>query len=382
MKKVGIISLYYNNLNFGGQLQAFSLQKFIEKSEVDSEQICYSNQCRNPVYYYEKIKNLDFKCIHIYIYKLFNKIINKIFKLPYRKFLSKRKKAFLLFSESIPHSCKVYEINNIKESNLEYDGFVVGSDCVWGISEKEEVSCLCFADKDKRKISYAASLGCSAIPEGWAERYLDGIKQLDAIAVREESIAKELKELVPHNNIYVTVDPTLLFTASEWNAFLPSTQVEGKYALIYILSEDKFQCKCAEQWARNNHLKSYVFPYIHNTIRFWQNDYGELRDFSSGPLEFVSLIKNADVIITDSFHASIFSVLFHKPFIALVRETEKEYVGRVENLLEDLRLTSQLVVAEKFTEIKGIPNIDFSYADNVIEKKRIESIKYLKDNLI
>ena len=93
------------------------------------------------------------------------------------------------------------------------------------------------------------------------------------------------------------------------------------------------------------------------------------------------MIKNAEVVVTDSFHAVIFSTLFHKPFYVLKRETQKDYVGRVENFLEEIGLMSQMISAEELAAIDSVPEIDFSYADKVIAEKREASIKFLKDNL-
>lgn len=383
MKKAAIFSLYFQNYNFGGQLQSFALQKKIEFLGIECEQICIERNYK--LFVGQNVKNLKDSNLEHFLQTMKN-----IFKYQikcillfedYKKVLSRMKNTEY-FELNIPHSEKVYFQKNISLTNKNYDFFVVGSDCVWYDQDNSEIYNLQFADSESKKISYAASLGCASIPDGWREKYLDAIKEFDCISVREKSIAEELQKLIPEKKIHITADPTLLFNADEWNSFLPPNSANKNYALIYILSEDENQCKAAEKWAHAMGLQTLVFPHIHNIIHYWQKDYGDIRDFSSGPLEFVSLIKNAEVIITDSFHASVFSTIFHRPFYALIRETEKDFVGRVENFLEDVGLSSQLTNSDELLCKKNLPELDFSYADKIIEQKREESIKYLKDNLV
>ena len=381
--KIGIITQYYKSLNFGGNLQAFALQKKIEKLGCRCEQICYDRKYRNNLYcLLREVKHSNLKEFIPNIVKVIEYIFTCIISFKDFFALFKRKSIFSFFSDSIPHSNNVYSSNDIENISDKYDIFIVGSDCVWYDQDNSEIYNLQFADSESKKISYAASLGCASIPDGWCEKYLDAIKEFDGISVREKSIAEELQKLIPEKKIHITADPTLLFNADEWNSFLPSNSANKNYALIYILSEDENQCKAAEKWAHAMGLQALVFPHIHNIIHYWQKDYGDIRDFSSGPLEFVSLIKNAEVIITDSFHASVFSTIFHRPFYALIRETEKDFVGRVENFLEDVGLSSQLTNVNELLHEKKLPEPDFSYADKIINQKREESIKYLKENLM
>lgn len=380
--KIGIISQYYNSKNYGGNLQAFALQKRIENMGFSCEQICYDRKYKSMLYYLLRdIKHAKPKELPSLFINLGKYIVKCLLLFKDYVMTRKRRKTFSAFSESVPHSADKYYVDTMNSLNDVYDTFIVGSDCVWNETENPVAVCLSFAKKEKRKISYAASLGCSSIPVDWADKFLSGIKHFDSISVRESSIADELKTLIPEKEISVTVDPTLLFTADEWNSFLPEPKSKEKYAFIYILSEDEYQCKKAEEWAHSMGLKTHVFPHINNVMNYWQRSYGDIRDFTSGPLEFVSLIKNADVIITDSFHATVFSVLFHKPFFAFTRKTRKDFVGRVENFLDDTGLTSQLIDTDELSGISHLPKTDFSYSDSVIEKKREESLKYLKEKL-
>ena len=383
MSQAAIISLYYKNFNFGGQLQSFALQRKIEKLNIECEQICINRKQQSELLsIIEIIKHSDFKEIVSRVIGRILRYCSYVVLFRDRAAIMKRDKKTFDFSLTVPHTSTVYDEDTIKKIANDYSTFIVGSDCVWYINESSELTGLSFVGENRHKISYAASLGCAAIPDGWAEKYIKNIAKFDAIAVREKSIAAELQELIPQKKVNVTVDPVLLFNASEWNEFLPDVNIKEKYALIYILSEDRKQCLEAQKWARDNGMKAVVFPHIRRRIVYWQKNFGDIRDFSSGPLEFVSLIKNADVILTDSFHASVFSVIFHKPFFAFMRETEKGFVGRVENFLEEIGLSKQLISVDNLANIKSIPEIDFSFSDSIIEQKRRESINYLKENIV
>lgn len=380
--KIGIITQYYNSKNYGGNLQAFALQKKISEMGFDCEQITYDRQYKGYLYCllrkikHSRLKELPHKLMTLIKYILKSAVLFKdLLK------IKKRNKVFSAFSESIPHSRQIYRIDDVKALNDNYDAFVVGSDCVWNLYEDNFVTGLAFADKGKLKISYAASLGCLHLPDGWAEKYIDKIKGFNSLSVREKTVADDIRYLLPERKISVTADPVLLFTAEEWNSLLPTYTKREKYALIYILSEDRSQFCAAEKWAHSVGLKVLTFPHIHNIFRYWQKGFGDIREFCCNPLEFVSLIKNAEIIITDSFHASIFSALFHKPFYALARDSEKEYMGRVENFLDDTGLSAQLVNTDKLLSVTDLPLIDFSEADRIIEEKRKESIQFLKDSL-
>ena len=381
-KESGIITEYYKNYNFGGSLQSFALQRYAEIITESCDQITYDHEYKSNIYWllkgFQSSKGKEKANTAVYIIKS----IVKLLILPVSNMrLIKRKRAIAVFSKSVPHSVGKYTANKIEKTIDLYVCFICGSDCVWNMTNNPYCTALGFVPDGKKKISYAPSLGSATIPEGWPEKYLEYVKRLDAVSVREKSIAEELQALIPEKEIFVAADPTLLFSAEEWQNFLPHRNNEKDYALHYILSEDMNQMQQALIYTSNCSLKSLTFPNIHNYIYFWQRKYGDIQNYSADPLDFVELIKNAEVVVTDSFHAVIFSTLFHKPFYALKRETQKDYVGRVENFLEEVGLISQMVSAEELAALDSVPKIDFSYADKVIAEKREASIKFLKDNL-
>ena len=112
--------------------------------------------------------------------------------------------------------------------------------------------------------------------------------------------------------------------------------------------------------------------------------FGDIHDYTSGPREFVSLIKNAEMVITDSFHACVFSMIFKTPFAVFERGGTGEkgnMNSRIYDFLEEYHLENQLVTEKELADMKEIPKIDFTYAHEHWEMRREESLEYLKNAL-
>lgn len=377
--KIGIITHYYQSLNYGGILQAFALQNALSQLGYDAEQICLD----------QYFSNRGFRLFKVYLKNLLNGEYGLFFKSAVKNILafsdclkiSNRKKVITEFARSIPHSKQVFSEKDIEETLNTYDTFICGSDVVWNIEALPKTCALGFVPDGTKKISFSASLGSASLPTDWSEKFLESVSKLDSIAVRESTIANELKELLPEKEVYVTSDPVLLLTEEQWNAILPKETQQEKYAFCYLLGNNKEQQFSALRFAEKLKLKSVFFPHIHGLIRFYERKLGDIQDFSSSPLEFVNRIKNASVVITDSFHAVAFCLIFNVPFMALKREAQTDYIGRVENLLDDVGLQNLLLSTEELTALNEVTSIDFTMANRILGEKRDFSINYLKENL-
>ena len=128
-----------------------------------------------------------------------------------------------------------------------------------------------------------------------------------------------------------------------------------------------------------------TFPHIFlNVVRKCDLFFGDIHDYTSGPREFIGLIKNAEFVITDSFHACVFSMIFQKPFVVFERNKigEKGNMNsRIYDFLEEYHLENQLVTEKKLEDMNKIPEIDFTYAHEHWKKRREESLEYLENAL-
>ena len=143
--------------------------------------------------------------------------------------------------------------------------------------------------------------------------------------------------------------------------------------------------KATKKFAQKIHLSILTFPHIFlNVVRKCDLFFGDIHDYTSGPREFIGLIKNAEFVITDSFHACVFSMIFQKPFVVFERNKigEKGNMNsRIYDFLEEYHLENQLVTEKKLEDMNKIPEIDFTYAHEHWKKRREESLEYLENAL-
>lgn len=365
-KKIGILTLYYNNHNMGGLLQAYALQTALGKLGYDAELISYR-------FLKEVVAPKN---------DIVRKIVRKIKTYKINKDFVQRKKAFGDFMNHIPHSTQVY--GSDKEFVSCYDGIVVGSDQVWGDwLSKEALDCFLLKGitEHKKKYSYAASIGSDKINTSLSEVYKKGLGHFAHISVREESAKAEIEKLLPDADISVDLDPTLLLTPQEWTAVAKEKYAGKKYIFCYFLGKDASYREAAKKVAEKMGLPIVTMPYVkENRREAFEDDFGTYNDYASGPAEFIGIIKNAELVITDSFHAVVFSSQFHKNFYALARKIEGEGSTnrRILDFLERFELRDRFVDVDQLNEVDFAKNVDFSRYENMIGDLRVQSLNYLQ----
>lgn len=218
----------------------------------------------------------------------------------------------------------------------EYAFFSVGSDQVWNpdFGLGRDCDYLEFAPREKR-VCFSPSFGVSEINDKKKRAVAQRLSEFANIGVREKSGADLIKKLTGRDAV-ITLDPTLMFSADEWRKILniDYENSDGKsYILTYFLGKsnhkaDSFISRIANQ---------YNIP-VRDMFDRSQNDL-----FTATPGDFVRLISNAKIVITDSFHATVFAILFNTPFVAFERDGDSKKMGsRIECLLEKLHLESRL----------------------------------------
>ncbi len=345
MKKVGIMTLYHHTYNYGAQLQAFALQKTISNLGYECEVISFD-------------------------------WMNEQTKQHYRNTSKSNQEKFIEFASKIPHSDKLYNAANIFEANDEYDTFVCGSDQIWGCKNSIPIHnlphfALGFADENKTKIAYAASMGGSFITERYRAAIKNPVGKLNAVSVREQSAVPFLQNMTS-DKVQSVLDPTLLLSLDEWNKTLSLKQNNEDYIFVYGFNGNQNLSKAIE--ILNDKLKCPV-----KTISYDAND-------TAGPIEFLNLILSAKYVITDSYHGTIFSILFNKPFLSFA--VDKIHSGyskstRITDLLAKLNLMERYVSYEDNVEdiIKSDFIIDYEKVNQIISKEKSKSMDFLSNAL-
>lgn len=352
-KKVGVIT-FHNYDNYGAILQSYALQKRLKELGTEPEIIDYRcDYISNPF----KLVNLKKKGIFNYIYGA----IGHICYIPRRRKCNK-------FRNHMKYSEPVFQGKMGKVAD-KYDIYMAGSDQIWDykLTNFDRTYFLDFVSEGKKKCSYAASIGEHLPPQEYQKEYSELLKDFDEILVRE-SYGADVVEKLTGKKPACACDPTLLLTAEEWKKLLVEPKKKGKYILVYQLGINK---EIVEFTRRLQKKTGYKVVYIPFPL------VGLLKcscKVAIGPAEWMGLFKNAEYVISDSFHGVVFSLLFNRPFFTKVDGHHKN--RRVEELLKLIHLTDRTITSvsdEKLTE-----KIDFTYANQQLEKLRQDSFEQLK----
>lgn len=349
MKKVGIMTLHIGD-NYGALLQCYALRYMLNSfPDIQAEVINFDPGREFPVYEDKKIQKQ-------YIEKL------KKFKEFNRTYNGVSGSAF----------CDIY----VSEA-MKYEYYIVGSDQVWNTSFifANEAYFLNFVPPNAKRIAYAPSIGLPVTsPKLKREWFEKNIPQFDFLSLREMSHERFLKEFTD-KKIYSVVDPTLLLECSDYDELCNGTHYpEGDYLVLYFLKHDNsapLLMEFANMMSRKFNLKV-IYSFATVLPQSFKNVSETF--YYSDPREFVQLIKHAKVVVTNSFHGTIFSIKYHVPFFVFIVSS---MAARITDLLKNTGLESQIVYGYKKLS-DDMLQIDFSKADKVLEKKREGSVKYLK----
>lgn len=388
--KVGIMSFYYQSTNFGGNLQAYALVKVLCSLGYDAEQVCYRMEnwrtIDAPETPLKRIRELTPKRVVYAIarrmHKRYWRVVGKEEKWRNAKYV--RMSAFYNFNQVlIRHSEEVYDDSNIIDTNNIYDIFITGSDQVWNPDCYLQPFYLDFVQPSKKKIAYAASLAKDKLSEKELTVFREFLKTFDAISVREKVGAELLKDVSPVK-VFHLLDPTLLLDGSEWERLCEADSINDNYIFCYFLGSNTKVYHSIKKFARDKHLKIVNIPYMANTY-FWNSEHlGDISIIDAGPHKFLTLIKNAEYIFTDSFHAIVFSWLFKKQFFVFNRDMQHDINERIYDFLGLVNLVERFCDTnkkEKCEYFLNLNEIDYGADFKEFEDMKKLSVEFLKLNL-
>ncbi|RKM59560.1 polysaccharide pyruvyl transferase family protein [Butyrivibrio sp. XB500-5] len=384
--RVGIASCYYNR-NYGSMLQAYATQKILEK--LGHEAVTF--QCLNPIkymtqskvrYYFHKFCSLDIVKSKIRQYKGKKEAVNNS---EYLSDLIIRNEKFDDFYKKYIH---LSEQNKTREDltrlSLTMNAVVVGSDMLWHpINIEHDYFTLTFVPEPVKRISYATSFGTTFIPKYQRKQARDFLNRFNAISVREQSGVKVIEELGVNKPAKVVLDPTLLFSAEEWMVIQEQSPiVKEEYIFCYFLGVNKEHRRMANNLKEKTGLKIVTLPHLDEYVLGDEN-FGDYQLYKVGPSEFVNLIRNAEYVLTDSFHGTCFSILNHKKFLTFNRfqaGNTQSTNTRIDSLLGMMNLSSRRVQSYSCgDELLSLieENIDYSIVDLILDEERTKAEEYL-----
>lgn len=380
--RIGIITHYYKSLNYGGVLQAYALCRYLSEQGYEAQQICYDRSKDPPFWGCRLFKIMGRPLLKVIRKKQKQKSVSD----EQRERFQKREEAISQFRQNfIPHTKQVYTAKDIQKSNRQFDIFIVGSDQVWHPYAVCDAYLLDFVESRTPKIAYAASFAVDRLDHRQARRYQKSLSSFSAISVREKS-AIGLLERMNILNAQVVLDPTLLLTKTEWDQICDPRCVSQNYLFCYFLGSSIEQRKAAVKYAQKNGLAIVTLPNLGGEfVRECDEVFGDIQLYAVAPQQFVSLIKYADAVITDSFHASVFSIIYQKDFLVFPRDDLTEISSRISDLLQVFSMSDRfLKVSEEITE-KNVEDVLSKKVSKILTDAYVnakkKSIDFLKGQI-
>lgn len=369
---IGIITMFHHSFNYGGILQAYSLTQYLLKRGMKVEQIRYNHFTAFPLGMRIKIKIAGIVSI-----------IRKPGYLPVIKRIRKRTRiVFRASEEMVPHSNRIYTEKTIVSCVKDYSAFITGSDQVW--HGEWPAYFLSFVPSEKKKIAYAASTGKSKLTDTDIKMIGNYTKDFHAVSVREKNTGEELSKALHNSKIEVVLDPTLLLEKADWERITTPKIVAGKYLFCYYLGNDKKMRSIAAEYGRKHGLKVVTIPHMQGRVKPSDLDFGDIQSFDAAPQDFLSYIKYADIVFTDSFHATVFSQIFRTQYVVFGRTDQKEMNNRLESLTDIFHTQHRFITDDKqfnLEYVEEINPIDYSMISDKLETLRKKSIDFLLNSL-
>lgn len=381
MKKNTLIGLVaVSNHNYGSLLQTYAIHQVLKNIGVNNEIIKYK---QNAIKQLKRIVNLSFFAIK---WKSFSKNIRCKIKYPkIAKGLSIRARAFESFKELYcEYSPFISERDELERYVSKYDAVVLGSDQVWHPANLEmDYFTLNFVPENIPKIAYASSFGVATIPKKQKERTAAYLKRIQFISVRETTGAKIVNELTGRN-VPVVCDPTALLTRKQWDEIkTPNRLVEGQYIFCYFLGANSKHRGFAN---RVKEITGYKIVALQHIDEFVKGDlqFGDITPYDVGPRDFINLLSHAEIVLTDSFHGTMFSIYYHKKFFTFLRfsEGKKESTNsRIASILNLMNLMDRRLTANEDVKACLEKTINWDDVQSRLDKFRNDSIKWFTDSL-
>ena len=211
-------------------------------------------------------------------------------------------------------------------------------------------------------MSYAASLGFDSFPSEIADNYYSLLKDFAVVNVREQSACELLKTLLG-DRVFVGMDTTLLLMKNDWDEVSVEPKYSG-YIFVYQLSPSKYMTNILKELKKATGLKVIAVPFVMGAV-------GAKCALGAGPSEWIGYIKNAEYVVTDSFHATAFSLIYSKKLYSCVNES----ASRITDLLGTVGMECFLYTKDRQFEL--INNVDYEAAQKIIAEERKKSISML-----
>lgn len=343
-----------HTINYGSSLQAYALSRAVESVVLEDGTKCY----------YHLIPIRTFK------EWLANPSFTKRLLTPIMNYYRTK---FLEFDNNNLKFVNLNSLKDLSSLNNSEDAFICGSDVIWNPDLNKNFNAFYLDFASKYKFSYAASFGKSKIDSDTLNHIRLPLSELNSISVREKSAVEIVKQCTD-KPVRIVADPVILLNKSEWEALFPIEKSSSKYIFVYITHLSDSIKKTLNNLKK---ITGYKIVYAAS---------GPKQAIKQGmfqvqtPQQWLQLLHNAEFVVTNSFHATAFSVMFHKRFFTVVNGDKAKGINvRMNDFLNTIGLENRI-----FSDIPDnldLSEIDYTDVDTKIEDLRQSSLAFLQENL-
>ncbi len=379
-KKIAL-AINYDYHDYGGMLQSYATQVALGKLGYESYAINYDNlkggiNHRKIGYFLRNI--LDWSIV-----KEKGRIVQKKLLDKFNKKLSAnqaiRDAAFDRFQKNFKTTVAFPTWEALTDACHGYDAVLVGSDQLWLPSNiVADYYTLNFVPDEVKKIAYATSFGIGAIPHGMEKQYSSFLNRINYLSARETS-GQGIIKASTGRDVPLVCDPTMLLEKKDWEQIATQNRlVKEKYIFCYFMGNNPEQRDFVNRIAKNKGYKIVGLIHLDQYIKT-DEDFVDYALWNITPADFVALVRDAEYVCTDSFHGTVFSIIFHKNFLTFKRFNKKASLStntRIFSLLNRLNLKDRLFTAEGNID-QDLEIHDYDKIQNELSAFIKSSIEYL-----
>ena len=353
--KIGIIT-WYKAYNYGTVLQAYSLMMYLRAQGYECDIVDVSKLVE-----FTSFVDLRWVARKI-VYRILQK--GKEQKQNLFCYTKEAEQKFDEFFSKTYAGVRICNNSNVAQIEKEFDCFITGSDQIWNPDAMKSGYLLKFVSANKRKVAYSSSFGVPELPNWMVGFYRKYLGRFDALYLREKTgcdiVKNQLGLTIPCDYV---LDPTLLPDSTVWNHWLSginsvdSVNIEP-YCVYYFVGRKESYKESIKRIAMETGLRVVALP-------FYPYDCdAQEKKVIAGPVEFITTIRSASLVCTDSFHATCFSLLYERPLYVIKRfsdDSSKSQNSRLVDLLELVRLKHRII--EKFLETRNMANYEYTESE-------------------
>lgn len=367
------------NDNYGSLLQTYAFQQYLAKHKVNAPIIVYTGR----PFLRQVARLFNLPLLRMKMRAVYRDWSARILRPALQKQLLERVTCFESFREHyLTIAPAVMSRRQLVECGQRYDAFIVGSDQLWNpINMGTDFFTLNFVPDGKLKLSYATSFGVSNIPVSLRTKYRQFLQRFDMLSTREKSGQILIRDIA-QREASVVCDPTLLHGRDFWDSIKGEVPiVKGEYIFCYFIGARIDVRKYAMEFSQKTGLPIVVLPHIDEYVKA-DEEFGDKALFDIGPAEFVNLIANATYVLTDSFHGTVFSLLYGTPFYTFNRfrsDGGGSMNSRISSLLEIVGVPERRVEVDMSVDDLLEMDLDRDKVEVELSKFRSKSQAYLSE---